>query len=483
MWNWIKNFTGSELVIGGLGTFAVLSHLLLIFQLPVHSIIFPICIIIPFIIGIFLWIKRKRIHPITKREKIAFIFSLLILSLIVIALSIGCIKGSGSLPDYFFSWQLKAIALGSPATLEKPYFRAPNVVSNIKDYPILQPLILASSFDLLGIKYGTLIFPIIYLIMVWVAYNNFRKAGLSIIASHIMMLSLATTPMLISPGCGSVDSGYGDFFFTFSLTIIGAGLITQSWWLLFWGSLILPLIKPEGMIYGIILWLSLLFFGRKKEYISGSLGFGLGLCLWVPIWFSLTEINHKLVLYKFIIFIGIIFIIGYVFKSFILLLNLNKTKQWILFIVILGIGFTAVIILKNAFSNSHSALIEYFVLRLDNIFKNIYLLPKALHYWIFYFSFIRKYSFLYIIIAFLLLMPKKIAGECPSYALCSFLIILSITSILPFLALPTHHVDLHLRSRMDRLFLHWAGAGWMLLGVWIKPLLLWGEEKIFSKKS
>ncbi len=344
-------------------------------------------------------------------------------------------------------------------------------------------MIQASCFHFLGRKAGNLFFPFLYLAMVSMAWNTSRKAGLEKIPAWLLTLSVALTPMLLSPGCGAVDSGYGELFVVYALTAIGSGLAASGHGNLFWGALILPLVKPEGFIYGIILWLCLLFFGDKKSLLFGAGGFTSGLLLWLPLWFSLSKPGTHYSVLPFLAILVPAFLLSVLSKLVILRVNPGKILLGLSFLAFLALIFLVILLLKGKILATGSVLAVNFMARLDNIFTNIKYLPKILHYWVMYLTFIRKYGFLYIILAALLLAPREVSGKCPSPPLALFIVFLLISAILPFLAVPTKDIDFHLKSRMDRLFLHWSGATWMLVGVWMKPLLSRMTEKYFPGKK
>ncbi len=170
---------------------------------------------------------------------------------VITALAVVLAHGALATPsrhwDGAVAWDLKTAALGTAPTLAQPLFRDPTVYCHSRDYPLLQPLLMA-----LGDRWhvpGRLLFPAAYLLLVAAVAAGARAAGAGGRWTILFALAAAVTPMWLSPTSGGFDSGYGDALLTAWLATVALGVATRNLPLVLAGLVLAILQKPEGLPY------------------------------------------------------------------------------------------------------------------------------------------------------------------------------------------------------------------------------------------
>lgn len=180
---------------------------------------------------------------------------------VVAALVTTLVHGALATPsrqwDGAVAWDLKAAVLAATPTLEQPFFRDAVVFCHSRDYPLLQPLLLA----LLERWHlpARLVFPAAYALLVAAVALGARADAVRGSTAVLVTLAAALTPMWLSTGGGGFDSGYGDALLTTWLAVVALGAVTANLPLLACGLVLTVLQKPEGLPYAglflIVAWL------------------------------------------------------------------------------------------------------------------------------------------------------------------------------------------------------------------------------------
>src|SRR5262249_54562890 len=119
--------------------------------------------------------------------------------------------------DGIVAWGLKAKALSAEANITQGLFADAARFHHSPDYPLLQPLAVASI--------GRWWFPLVYgLLVAVVGLAARRRTGDGTLAC-LIALALALTPDLIGTGGGSVDSGYADAAHALALAAAATALL------------------------------------------------------------------------------------------------------------------------------------------------------------------------------------------------------------------------------------------------------------------
>ena len=230
-------------VVLGMALFGIVTHVTLWANGGFWPIALPLCLIVG-------WLGTSRIdlrpgggEPTPTWMKLAVLALVLVVTGI---LTNGALATPARHWDGTIAWELKATYLTLTPTLHQDYFAHPDVYAPARDYPLLQPLVVASGNALFG--HGRAIFPVLYLVMIGLVACAARarttdRIGLGVTAA------LAVTPMLITPTAGSFDSGYADATVAAWVTAAAAALLLGDRRLLFASGLALVLTKPEGLVY------------------------------------------------------------------------------------------------------------------------------------------------------------------------------------------------------------------------------------------
>ncbi|MBL8728517.1 MAG: hypothetical protein JNM25_08815 [Planctomycetes bacterium] len=183
--------------------------------------------------------------------------------------------------DGAVAWDLKTAVLGRAPTLAQPFFRDPTVYCHSRDYPLLQPLLMAllQRWQLPE----RLVFPAAYLLLVAAIGAGARAAATSGRLAVLFALAAAVTPMWLSPTSGGFDSGYGDAVLATWLAVVALGTATANLPLVVCGLALAILQKPEGLPYAglflVAVWLHgearLLRAATAAVAVAGALGLAL----------------------------------------------------------------------------------------------------------------------------------------------------------------------------------------------------------------
>ncbi len=171
-----------------------------------------------------------------------------VLAVLVGALAYGALATASRHWDGAVAWDAKAARLADAPTLEQPYFRDPNVFCHSRDYPLLQPVLLAMVERSTGA--GRIVFVLTFAVAIAaLGLALLRRTGDERLAL-VAMLSFALTPNLVNPTSGGFDSGYADGMLCAWITVAAAGVVAgdRRWVTL--GLFLAVLTKPEGLPYG-----------------------------------------------------------------------------------------------------------------------------------------------------------------------------------------------------------------------------------------
>ena len=145
-----------------------------------------------------------------------------VLAVTFAALVVGVLATPARAWDGVVGWELRTRALAAEPSLEQPFFAAPEVFAHTREYPLLQPLLLAQAARWFGPDVARLWFPLLWLTLLGVAAGAWRRRGLSARDTWLATVALGATPMLVGPTSGAVDSGYAEItlaaFLTAALT-------------------------------------------------------------------------------------------------------------------------------------------------------------------------------------------------------------------------------------------------------------------------
>jgi hypothetical protein len=185
--------------------------------------------------------------------------------------------------DGMASWGLRAEVLGSPADLGRPFFSDPRVYAHSRSYPLLQPLVVASMASWMGPDLARMFYPMLFAALLLLVGMAGRRCGLSCNNVLFLVVAIAVTPLWNDVGPGSIDSGIGDLFVSYALSLGAIGLLRRETLPLALACLILPWIKPEGTVFALLLILVTAWECRPRLHRVSTLALCISLALWLPL--------------------------------------------------------------------------------------------------------------------------------------------------------------------------------------------------------
>lgn len=190
-------------------------------------------------------------------ERVArFAFVALLLAVFV-PLFWGCLAPAREW-DGWASWDFRARHLARDGGIAQAFFSDPGVYSPARGYPLALPLFVADAMRLLGNPQGRVVHLVFFALLLALSHVLLRARGLASRHALLGTSVLLCMPCWIGPGAGSVDSGYADLPLALCLMGSSAALLASAddakLGVLACASIaLLPLVKPEGLLYGALL--------------------------------------------------------------------------------------------------------------------------------------------------------------------------------------------------------------------------------------
>jgi len=458
----------------GLALFALLAHLLLGLGGSVAPLWLPVCLGM----GVALALRQGTAAAVAPGPGAAvrpwvLVTTILIVVTVAVALGVAVTTTPAYDWDAVAAWSVKAKRLLQNPSLAQPFFEDPGVWHHSRDYPLLQPLCLASSQALLGEGLGRLWFVTLYVLMVGTAGFAVRNAGAGVDAACAAAVALGVTPILVDPTGGGFTSGYADAFLATAITAAAAGLVLRDAWLVASAVVLMIVIKPEGLVYGALVvavpWLR----DQRVLLVSAVGGFVLAAGLWLPIQLQLQQADHGgsgWVVWAGLLGIGVVLVLAQRW------IRPSQRSAWLLTLVVVLAALVSLALLKllvTGMGQADGCLTSYF----RDPGRPLDRLPRLPHIvWgvVSYLFLPRKVGLLF---AFLLawvvlhkrLRPWTAPASAPAVGL--LLALAAPCLLMPYLLSTEDNLAHHLRSSMGRLVLHWLGAGWVLGGLAIGQVL------------
>ncbi|MGE3173919.1 MAG: hypothetical protein AB7O97_14940 [Planctomycetota bacterium] len=464
----------------GYAGFALAAALLLAGSLAVPAWLLPLCALAGVAVGgrgVPLAVAPAAVHRVPWLPPL----TIAVVGAVALVLAYGAVATPDRDWDGIVAWGLKAAALGAEPTIAQPLFADAAVLHHSPDYPLLQPLCIASLAQWLPDTWPRLLFALNYVLLAAVVGLALRRhTGNSPLACWCA-LGAALTPYLIRTGGGSVDSGYADAFYALALAAAGAGLLLQDALLLGAGAVLLPMLKPEGLPHALglvaiaLVWLPAL--PRRTVVIACAAAVGVELPL--QVWLSQPDRAGPSLAVSAAVW-------G---SAFALLALRRAVVGWRLPArakpaVLGGVGVAALAILllaRPALASSQMVLTQY-VAHLDRVLERLPQTPEIFYRLTAEGLSPRRLGLLSWLLLALLLTAGRgrrqalAAGRVPMAGapapLVAFLALLLTMLVAAFFVGPETDLRHHLRSSAPRLFLQLCGVGWVVAGAALLPRLI-----------
>jgi hypothetical protein len=414
--------------------------------------------------------------PVSPGRPVEWLLALAIVLACASSIGYGALATQSRHWDGACVWDVKAYWLTQTPSLQQPFFCDGAVYSHSRDYPLLQPLLIALGERLLG--GGRVLFPLLFLLQTGLVGVAALRAGRRGRTACLVAVACAVTPWTVGTNAGSFDSGYGDAFLGCCVTAVAAGLLLVDRTLLLLGTFLLMLVKPEGLPYGGVLVLLLWLRGETALLRAAAVGWFASAMLWLPLQHDLHVAGQSAVWWP---------VAGGVLALALLLLGSDallhrrgarlRTRA-ILAAVVAPLCVLAPPLLMQGFGDATASMGSFLQVP-GRALARLSWLPAVVGGSA-QFGLLRGgfgLTFLLPIVA--LLVARWRDGALPAPRVCWFVLLAAPLLLVPFLLSPIDDLAHHLRSRLPRLFVHWVGPMWILTGA----ALCGRDRQVFSPST
>lgn len=413
---------------------------------------------------------RAHIHDPTRASRLVVGLGVALLAIAGAMLVVGSLATPARAWDGATSWELRARAFIAAPTLEQPFFRDPGVYGHTREYPVLQPLLLAGLARLgLGMAGARVLFPLLWLVLIGVVSGAWRQLGVPRASRAWLLPAFALTPMLVDPTMGGVDSGFADLLALLALTSAATGLATRDTVVTAAGVFLAVTSKPEGLLHAAILVAVAWCAGEFRMLCAATLGGIAGAVAWLPLYAEL--VGESLAVPALIACLAVAAVP--ILVSGALLARRAPTPATRLGLLVAGaaLALGAAWLLAPTFQGlgARSGVLGVYLDGFERGKARLVELPRIVGWLVLHAVHPRHYGLIAWLLMALAIAARRspapqVAGERRVLAALLCLGIASVT--LPFLVSPEPELGHHVRSSMDRLLLHWLGVAWLLAGAW-----------------
>lgn len=397
----------------------------------------------------------------TSQEPIAWPWLLAAMALLgtsVVAVAWGSLATPSRHWDGAVAWDVHASVLAAAPTLKQPFFAAGEVFNHSRDYPLLQPLLIAFGDRYFGV--GRALFPVLYLLILVVGGCAMRhRCGQRLALAGTVALGL--TPFLVSPGSGGADSGYADMLLLLATTTVAAGLLRRDGLLLSLGACLAVMSKPEGLAYGVLPALIVAVAGDRMAFRASCMGWLVGAIAWLPlhVYLASSSVPAGLMIAVFAFLLVAMWGVDRL-----LLRDLRVRTRGLL--LLMGFVLCAVLAGVVLYAAGNHGTLGAYLGEPGRLLQRLPRLPAVLLGMLEY-GLLKKFGLTFAIPLVLIVArlckqigpPPMVLGAWLGLGLC--------TIMLPFFLSPETDLEHHLKSSMERLLLHWIGPAWLVVIAWL----------------
>jgi hypothetical protein len=453
----------------GIAFYALASHVALLAGRPLPTNLLPFAFALGCGLALFVAPSDTPPAPDSDARIWKLIPWLVALFLVVLlgAVSYGAVATTDREWDGLVSWSLRARYLAPPADLSQPFFHDPAVYAHSLGYPLLQPLCLGGCQALVGDSMGRLFFPAVFLAFLALVAAVARQRGLPRGHGWLMVLAFAATPMWYSTGSGAVDSGYAELLLAYFLAVAATGLITRRAILVASAAFCLPLIKPEGLPYALLLTLVTGLGSTTQErprqlHGAATAGLVLAALVWLPLQARLLGQAPGALVFCLPLGLGL----GLCGLREVQIRVGPRPRTWLLLGGSAGISVALILVVQGA-QEFGSPLLREVAGSLVELPGRLVDLPAVIKGCLQGFVFVRKFGLLFPMLLCLLCFRRSWTRDAPHRPTAGFFLGgIAIACAAIFMGADTDW-DHVFKSRFDRLLLQWVGVGWLLLGPWL----------------
>lgn len=417
---------------------------------------------------------RALVHDPSRASRLVVGLGVALLAIAGAMLVVGSFATPARTWDGATSWELRARAFAAAPTLEQPFFRDPGVYGHTREYPVLQPLLLAGLARLgLGMDGARLLFPLLWLLLLGVVGDAWRRLGVARASRAWLLPAFALTPMLVDPTMGGVDSGFADLLALLALTGAAAGLATRDVVATAAGVFLAVVSKPEGLLHAVILATVAWCAGEFRMLCAVTLGGIAGAVAWLPLYAGL--VGESLAVPELVACLATTAVPILVSGALLARYAPRPALRLGVLAVGAGLALTGAWLLAPAFEGlgARSGVLGVYLDGFERAKARLVELPRILGWLAAHAVHPRHYGLIAWLLLALAFASRKSPAPPPAgeRRVLATLLCLGLASVtLPFLVSPEPDLGHHVRSSMDRLLLHWLGVAWLLAGAcWPNP--------------
>lgn len=380
-----------------------------------------------------------------------------ILAVVAAVLAYGALATPSRHWDGAVAWDLKTAFLVQRPTLEQPFFRDGAVFCHSRDYPLLQPLLIAL-VQRWGLP-GRLLFPLAYVVATAAVGLALVRRGVAGIPVLTATLAFGAVPNLISPTSGAFDSGYADGLLGAWITIAAAGLVARDRAWLALGTLLAILTKPEGLPYAGAFVAAAWLCADKALLRPAVVGFCVGAVVWLPLQHDLHTVGASSILLPVLVAVPLLGVVVVASDSWLRVRALDGWRRP-LGAIALPLLLLALPLLPVLLGDRESSFGQY-LSDPRRVVERLARLP-AIVAGIAEFALLRgAFGLTWLLPPVAALCVRRAGARPASGPLGTLLVLLVPLWFAPFFLSPIADLDHHLRSTLPRLLIHATGAAWL----------------------
>lgn len=376
---------------------------------------------------------------------------------VAVLLTWGALATASRTWDGAAMWDPKAALLAARMTLEQTAFRDAGVYLHSRDYPLLQPVLVAAIERLAGC--GRVLFPLVFVVHCTLLFTVLRRVGAGVRAAAIATVGFALTPMVLSPGGGGVDSGYAEALLSLAVTASIGGLVTKDRLLVGVGIALLAWTKPEGGLYASVV-VMLAWLGRERRLVmAATASWAIAMTLWLVLQRDLQSFGRGSFAWSIPLVLALV---GAVVVASHRLLASSRAK-WFAVAVVVVVAAMGVPFLLRYFEVGGGVFAGY-LRDPARLLERLTLAPQILG-GVANWAWLRgRFGIAFVLVVVVALCARNGLTREPLRWLACMVVVVA----LPFLLAPFDDLAGHLRATMPRLLCHHLGVAWLVVGLaWV----------------
>ncbi len=376
---------------------------------------------------------------------------------VAVLLTWGALATASRTWDGAAMWDPKSALLAARMTLEQTAFRDAGVYLHSRDYPLLQPVLVAAIERLAGC--GRVLFPLVFVVHCTLLFTVLRRVGAGVRAAAIAAVGFALTPMVLSPGGGGVDSGYAEALLSLAVTASVSGLVLKDRLLVVVGIALLTWTKPEGGLYASVV-VMLAWLGRERRVVlSATAGWAIAMTLWLVLQRDLQSLGRGSFAWSIplvVAMVGVAVVVSHRLLA-------SRRAKGITLVAVVVVAAVGVPFLLQHFEVGGGVFAGY-LQSPARLLERLTLAPQILG-GVANWAWLRgRFGIAFVLVVVVAVCARNGLTREPLRWLACMVVVVA----LPFLLAPFDDLASHMRATMPRLLCHHLGVAWLVVGLaWV----------------